>query len=961
LIHRFCQPLRQTQVRRSHRTARWKRIVAGTLSGTLLYAPTLLLGVQAGTVPSSRLAQARRSQPITLGVIQSQDNASQWDQIAARLQAAELPYQVINLQQVQRAADLEGFTVIFLPNVQTITSAQLLALESWMNRGGRLIVSGPVGSSSSYGVQQALRSLLGAYWGFQLEQPAALEPTSDANQSWVNEGETSSQVLGAAVIPNGLSSQTVATWKNVAGNGWFEQSQAMDGRDTVPAVVITERTTFLGWHWGESGSSSVALDSTWLRAALGRHGDVASMSAEAVPSAPTVSQSDQANFPAEFSSRPATPASPVAETSPNPTRPGRSPAPRPVAPNSSDPAEQVAPAGVPVELSDLPITTLEAIAMRQELENLIGRFESALLSANSANSSISLRDVDVNASSTGDSSVLTASADSTVLSESLSSTGESANPTVREAQQILEEFPQLVAAREYATARRQWLRAREILWQNFPTDRPLAQPEIRAMWLDRGTIVRAGSRRGLEQIFDRLAAAGINTVFFETVNAGYPIYPSDVAPQQNPLTRHWDPLAEAVDLAHERNIELHAWVWAFAAGNRPHNTLLNLPADYPGPVISAHPDWANYDNRGSMFPPGQGKPFLDPANPAVRRYLLRLFDEIVTRYDVDGLQLDYIRYPFQDPSAGRSYGYGLAARQQFQRMTGVDPVEISPGDRQLWQQWTDFRTEQINSFVADTARQLRRRNPDLVLSAAVFSMSEHERVQKIQQNWEVWARRGDVDLIVPMSYAMDTNRLQRLAGPWLDTDADLGSILVLPGIRLLNLPESAALDQIQALRDLPAGGYSLFAVENLNENLQGIFSRTQGEPDIPIPHRQPFDAAVSRYNALQREWSYLLENGQLWMRDQQLEEWRTQAEALELALEELADQPSRQKLEQARVELNSFRSNFNRWMYLQSLNHSYRVSTWENRLSILDTLLNYGERVVIERRNSSETQATSTP
>jgi uncharacterized lipoprotein YddW (UPF0748 family) len=890
-------------------------------------------------------------------VVRNSDNAAQWDQVTARLQAAELPYQVIELQQVQQASDLEGFTVVFLPNVQTITSAQLLAIESWMNRGGRLIVSGPAGSSSSYGVQQALRSLLGAYWGFQLEQPAALEPTSDASQAWVNEAETSSRVLGAAVIPNGLSSQTVATWKNVAGNGWFDPSET-ESRDTVPAVVITERTTFLGWHWGDTGSGSITLDSTWLRAALGRHGDITSMSVgaseAASPSSP-VSQAPQSNFPAEFSSRTATPTPSVAEAPPG-ALPRRSAASRPVP--SADPAEQVAPAGVPVEMSSLPITTLEAIAMRQELENLIGRFESALLSANSANSSISLRDVESAEDNDPDANeVLTASADSTIPTEVASS---SANSTVQEAQQILEEFPQLVAARDYATARQQWLRAREILWQNFPTDRPLAQPEIRAMWLDRGTIVRAGSRRGLEQIFDRLAAAGINTVFFETVNAGYPIYPSDVAPQQNPLTRHWDPLAEAVDLAHERGIELHAWVWAFAAGNRPHNTLVNLPADYPGPVISAHPDWANYDNRGNMFPPGQGKPFLDPANPAVRRYLLRLFDEIVTRYDVDGLQLDYIRYPFQDPSAGRSYGYGIAARQQFQRLTGVDPVEISPSDRQLWQQWTDFRTEQINSFVAETAHQIRRRNPDLILSAAVFSMSEHERIQKIQQNWEVWARRGDVDLIVPMSYAMDTNRLQRLAGPWLESDAELGSILVLPGIRLLDLPEPAALDQIQALRDLPAGGYSLFAVENLNESLQGIFSRTQSEPAAPIPYRQPFAAAVTRYNALQREWSYLLDNEQLWMRDQQLEEWRTQAEALEIALNELADQPSRQKLERARAQLNSFRSNFNRWMYLQSLNHGYRVSTWENRLEVLDTLLNYGERVVIEQRNSS-TQATSTP
>ena len=128
-------------------------------------------------------------------------------------------------------------------------------------------------------------------------------------------------------------------------------------------------------------------------------------------------------------------------------------------------------------------------------------------------------------------------------------------------------------------------------------------------WI-RGTIVRAANEKGLAKIFDNLAKAGINTVFFETLNAGYTIYPSKVAPQQNPLIRGWDPLASAVKLAHERGIELHAWVWVFAAGNQSHNKILNIKSNYPGPVLAKHPDWAAYDNRGRMIPSGQNKPFF---------------------------------------------------------------------------------------------------------------------------------------------------------------------------------------------------------------------------------------------------------------------------------------------------------------------------------------------------------------
>jgi uncharacterized lipoprotein YddW (UPF0748 family) len=584
---------------------------------------------------------------------------------------------------------------------------------------------------------------------------------------------------------------------------------------------------------------------------------------------------------------------------------------------------------------------VQAFALKQELENLIGRFESAQLAAYATNSNKNkqLQDSEATAVAT---------------TSSFIGISEPAAKAVAEARVIAKALPQMIAQKNYVGARQQWLKAQQLLWQNYPIDRNLAQPEIRAMWLDRGSIVQAGSEKGLAKIFDRLAAAGINTVFFETVNAGYPIYPSRVAPQPNPLVTRWDPLAAAVKLAHERGIELHAWVWAFAVGNQRHNLLLNLPADYPGPVITAHPDWASYDNRGSLFPPGQGKPFLDPANRAARQYLLGLFEEIVSRYQVDGLQLDYIRYPFQDPGADRTYGYGIAARQQFQQLTGVDPVEIRTSDRELWQKWTDFRTSQIDSFVAQASQRLRQKRPNLVMSVAVFPLSEHDRIHKLQQHWEVWANRGDVDLIVPMTYALDTYRFQRLAQPWI-TSTKLGSALILPGIRLLNLPILGAFDQIQLARDLPVSGYSLFAVENLSDELQNIFHRTQGsnskKSQEPVPYRQPFQTAAARYAALQQEWNFLLSNNQLWLRGAALSAFNTQAKELESALNQLSQEPSPRKLATARASLTTFESKFPDWMRSQALENPYQVKLWSNRLATLERLLNYGERVVLKQES----------
>jgi uncharacterized lipoprotein YddW (UPF0748 family) len=607
--------------------------------------------------------------------------------------------------------------------------------------------------------------------------------------------------------------------------------------------------------------------------------------------------------------------------------------------------ERIAPPGLELApQSKEPLVGVQAFALRQELNNLIGRFESAQLAARAFNGNVSDGDPSAQSNSSRATDVATTGSLVDVLPEP-------AARAVAEAKAIAKALPQAIAQKDFAGARQQWLKAQSLLWQNYPVEQYAAQPEIRAIWLDRGSIVRARSEQGLAKIFDRLAAAGINTIFFETVNAGYPIYPSLVAPQANPLVRGWDPLASAVKLAHARHMELHAWVWTFAVGNKRHNALLNLPADYPGPVIAAHPEWASYDNRGSLFPPGQGKPFLDPANPAARQYLLRLYEEIVTRYNVDGLQLDYIRYPFQDPSADRTYGYGIAARQQFQQMTGVDPTTIKPSDRDLWQKWTQFRTQQIDSFVAQASHRLKQKRPNLVMSVAVFPLSEHDRTHKLQQHWEVWANRGDVDLVVPMTYALDSYRFQRLAQPWI-TSHKLGSALLLPGIRLLNLPTLGAFDQIQLVRDLPASGYALFALENLTEELQRVFYNTQGtkvKVAAPVPYRHPFHTAAARYAHLRREWNFLLANNQLWLKGTALNGFNSQSQELETTLKVLSQNPNDRNLAAARTALHGFQTQFQAWMRSQALENSYQVNVWSNRLTTIERLLNYGERVVLKK------------
>ena len=610
------------------------------------------------------------------------------------------------------------------------------------------------------------------------------------------------------------------------------------------------------------------------------------------------------------------------------------------APAPTDPADEVAPAVIDFAPGRQRLSPGVALAMEQEIKSLIGRFESALLLSESLDLPTTLTLADA-------APVLTAAVAEVDVGQGSPLRH---HPQLAEARQLLQDWPTLLAEGKHQVLKERWQIVRDGLWQGFPTNRPYAQAEIRAVWLDRGTIVGARNPEGLARIFDQLAEVGMTTVFFETVNAGYPIYPSRVAPEQNPLTRRWDPLASAVTLAHERGMTLHAWVWVFAAGNQGHNRLLNLPIDYPGPLLSRHPAWAGSDNRGNPIPLGQDKPFLDPAHPEVRSYLIRLMSEMVREYNIDGVHLDYIRYPFQDPAANRTYGYGDVARWRFHSITGVDPLDLSPRpdpslsphqrtqQRALWDRWTDFRIQQVNSFVATLSTTLRRQRPGLVMSAAVFAHPEYERLQKIQQDWGTWAEAGHLDWVVLMSYAQDTSRFEQLLRPWMNGPS-FGAALVIPGIRIHNLSARAALDQMQAARDLPTPGFALFATADLNADLNALLAQTQATP-VPTA---PVPLALERYQALQREWNWLLSHQKLWMERPILEQWVRDVNQLEADLTTLATSPSRRGLERVQQGLAQVQAPLTPQILIETTNSAYRLQVWRHRLGVIEQLLRHGE------------------
>lgn len=347
-------------------------------------------------------------------------------------------------------------------------------------------------------------------------------------------------------------------------------------------------------------------------------------------------------------------------------------------------------------------------------------------------------------------------------------------------------------------------------------------PEGRAAW------VRPeddwDSREKIEEQVSSLAEAGVNILYLETFFQGYTIYDSDIAADagiesQRPsfAEADIDALSAWHDAAQEYGLETHAWVHTFFVGNP-------LVSDGDGPVLEVQEDWAAIPRETALdesiddfgAPAENGYRFMDPAHEEVQEYLLSLFEEMLVDYELDGLHLDYIRYPISRPAeSGFSYG---ASADGFEDEYGVDPLEIDEADSE-WEDWIEYRESVITRFVERVSNEVDSIAPDSTLSAAIFPDLEGDAAQQKFQRWDVWAERALVDVLAGMSFgtapranAEDTRTLLEYAG---DTDVEvyIGNYSPLNGSDPVVM-----IQQIEAIRDAGANGIGLFSYSQITDS-----------------------------------------------------------------------------------------------------------------------------------------------
>ena len=346
--------------------------------------------------------------------------------------------------------------------------------------------------------------------------------------------------------------------------------------------------------------------------------------------------------------------------------------------------------------------------------------------------------------------------------------------------------------------------------------------EIRASWittlggLDWPTR-KATSKSGIEaqkkelcDILDRLKAANFNTVLLQTRVRGDVIYPSAIETFTESLAGKegrspgYDPLQFAIDECHKRGMELHAWMVAIPIGNNRQVKLLeknSVVKKQPSICIHYKDNW-----------------YLDPGNPKTDSYLAKLVNEVVSRYDVDGIHFDYIRYPerakdFPDHTSYRKYGK-KKDKSQWRRDNMTRIVRRLYTEVKQLKPWVKVSCSPIGKY-NDTGR---------------YSSSGWNAYKEVYQDAQLWLKNGIHDALFPMMYFQGNNFYpfaldwqENKSGRWIVPG--LGIYFLHPKEQDWKLDEIAR--QIYFLRNIKADGEAYFRNRFVMDNTKGLLDELQ--------------------------------------------------------------------------------------------------------------------------------------
>ena len=331
----------------------------------------------------------------------------------------------------------------------------------------------------------------------------------------------------------------------------------------------------------------------------------------------------------------------------------------------------------------------------------------------------------------------------------------------------------------------------------------VAQPkqELRAVWLTtlegldwpsvKGTsgAVEQRQKEELRNILDQLKRANVNTVLFQTRIRGTVTYPSRIEPWDGCVSGrfgsapNYDPLQFAIEEAHKRGMELHAWVVTIPVGKWNSYGARNLRQTRPELIRRVGEDAC-----------------LNPEDSRTADYIASICEEITSRYDVDGIHLDYIRYP-------ETWNLRVSRQQGRENITRI--VRAIHSKVKALKPWVKMSCSPLGKF-DDLSR---------------FQSYGWNAYNKVCQDAQGWLRDGLMDQLYPMMY-YDGKHYYPFAADWSENRYDREIASGLGIYRLIRSEGNWSLDvikrQMYVARQLGLG-HCYFRSRFLTDNTKGIY------------------------------------------------------------------------------------------------------------------------------------------
>jgi uncharacterized lipoprotein YddW (UPF0748 family) len=347
------------------------------------------------------------------------------------------------------------------------------------------------------------------------------------------------------------------------------------------------------------------------------------------------------------------------------------------------------------------------------------------------------------------------------------------------------------ASAEYPAAVEAAGDARESLRHAYYRSQTGRFPELRGCWESQGTGPYPGD---WPRTADVLADNGFTAVFPIMFTGGLAHYPSAHLPHSDTFTEWGDQVSQCVAACHARGIEVHVRKITW--------NLLWTPQSFIDSMRAA--------NRTQVDVNGADVDWLCPSDPLNRALELDAMLEVMQGYEVDGIKLDFIRYPNSDCC------YCPQCRARFEAQMGQAvanwPTDCH-GDGVSAEAYRDWRVEQITSFMRALRDAIDTEGLDVDLSVDVFSAYPSCR-NSVGQDWVAWIDEGLIDFVCPMDYTESASQFEALIRTQSEFVA--GRIPLVPGIGVTSsnstLSPDQAIRQARITRDLGAQGFVLFSL-----------------------------------------------------------------------------------------------------------------------------------------------------